>query len=56
MLQQRAEALLLDAAVIAPVFFNQDIFLIDPAVKGWVPSVMWNRRYQTIELRKDPAK
>ena len=51
-LQQKAEALLLEEAPIVPLYFGLSPFLIHPSVKGWVPSVMWNRRYQTIELRK----
>lgn len=47
---QRAEALLLDDAVIAPIFFGTRVFLIHPSVKGWVPSLLGIHRYQKVWL------
>ncbi|MBC7369736.1 MAG: peptide ABC transporter substrate-binding protein [Undibacterium sp.] len=34
----QAEALVLDAAPIAPVYFNSHVYLLSPAVKGWQPT------------------
>jgi oligopeptide transport system substrate-binding protein len=47
---QKAEALLLDEAPIAPVFFGNRVFLIHPSVKGWVPSLLGIHRYQNVWL------
>lgn len=47
---QQAEALLLEEAPLAPVFFGTRTYLIHPQVKGWVPSLLGIRRYQTIRL------
>lgn len=47
---QRAEALLLDEAAIAPVFFGTRTYLIHPSVKNWVPSLLGIHRYQTLRL------
>ena len=47
---QKAEAILLDEAPIAPVFFGTRTFLIHPSVKGWVPSLLGIHRYQRIWL------
>jgi oligopeptide transport system substrate-binding protein len=49
-LLQKAEALLLDEAPIAPIFFGARTFLIHPSVKGWVPSLLGIHRYQNIWL------
>lgn len=48
---QRAEALLLDEAPVAPVFFGARTYLIHPSVQGWVPSLLGIHRYQTIRLQ-----
>jgi oligopeptide transport system substrate-binding protein len=48
---QQAEALLLDAAPVAPVFFGAQTYLIDPAVKGWPPAPLVFRRFQLVELK-----
>ena len=49
-LLQKAEALLLDEAPIAPVYHGSHAYLISPHVKGWVPSLLGIRRYQTVRL------
>jgi oligopeptide transport system substrate-binding protein len=49
-LLQKAEAILLDEAPIAPVFFGTRTFLIHPSVKGWVPSLLGIHRYQKVWL------
>jgi oligopeptide transport system substrate-binding protein len=47
---QRAEALLLDEAPVAPVYFGAQTYLIHPAVKGWEPASLVFRRFQLVEL------
>ena len=49
---QQAEALLLEEAPIAPLYFDTQAYLIHPAVKGWVPAPLWVRRYQYVGLEK----
>jgi oligopeptide transport system substrate-binding protein len=51
-LMQKAEALLLDEAPLAPIFYGSRTFLIQPYVKGWVPALLGVRRYQFIDLEK----
>jgi len=48
---QRAEAVLLDEAPIAPLHYGAQTYLIDPAVHGWDPAPLVFRRYQIVELR-----
>ncbi|TAG32456.1 MAG: hypothetical protein EAZ36_02290 [Verrucomicrobia bacterium] len=47
---QAAEALLLEAALIAPVVFGARVHLLHPDVRGWFPSVLGSRRYQTLQI------
>lgn len=47
---QQAEALLLDAAPIAPLFHGAQTYLLHPAVKGWPPALLGTRRYQAVQL------
>lgn len=51
-LLQKAEALLLDEAPIAPVYYGARTYLIQPGVKGWVPALLGIHRYQFIDLEK----
>ncbi len=51
-LLQQAEALLLDDAPIAPIFYGARTYLIRPEVKGWIPSLLGVHRYQTISLER----
>ena len=51
-LYQRAEALLLKDAPIAPIFYGAQTYLLDPAVKGWPPAALGFRRYQLVHLEK----
>jgi oligopeptide transport system substrate-binding protein len=37
-LLQKAEARMIEAAPIAPVYFNPHVYLIQPSVKGWKPT------------------
>ncbi|MBX3736527.1 MAG: peptide ABC transporter substrate-binding protein [Candidatus Didemnitutus sp.] len=47
---QRAEARLLDAAPIAPVFFGVRSYLISPTVKGWEPALLGFHQYKKVYL------
>lgn len=49
-LLERAEALLLRQAPIAPLFFGSRTYLIQPGVRGWVPSLLGIHRYQYVWL------
>ncbi len=50
-IQQQAETILLDEAPIIPIYHGARIYLIHPAVKGWVPSLLGFHRYQFVELK-----
>ncbi|MDD3179748.1 MAG: peptide ABC transporter substrate-binding protein [Opitutaceae bacterium] len=47
---QQAEALLLEASPVAPLFFGARIGLIHPAVKNWRPALLGFHRYQFVDL------
>jgi oligopeptide transport system substrate-binding protein len=47
---QQAEALLLNEAPVAPLYFGAQTYLIHPAVKGWEPAPLIFRRFQILEL------
>jgi oligopeptide transport system substrate-binding protein len=49
---QRAEALLLDAAPLAPFVHPARPYLIHPAVKNWLPAPLLYHRYQYVWLEK----
>lgn len=49
-LLQQAEALLLEQAPIAPIFFGAQTYLIDPAVRNWEPSLLGLHRFQFVRL------
>ena len=51
-LLQRAEALLLDEAPIAPIYYGTRTYLIRPYVRGWVPSLLGIHRYQGVWLER----
>jgi oligopeptide transport system substrate-binding protein len=51
-LLQKAEAILLGEAPIAPVYYGTRAYLIQPCVKGWVPALLGFHRYQLIDLEK----
>ncbi len=46
----QAEGLLLDAAPVAPVYFNTHVYLLNPAVKNWHPSPMDHIDYRHVRL------
>jgi oligopeptide transport system substrate-binding protein len=47
-----AEARLLDAGAVAPVYFNTQNWLMSPRVHGWQQDALWSRRYN--DLHVDP--
>jgi oligopeptide transport system substrate-binding protein len=47
---QQAEALLLESAPIAPIYFGARVYAIHPAVKGWEPALLGFHRYQLVRL------
>jgi oligopeptide transport system substrate-binding protein len=49
-LLQKAEALMLEEAPLAPIVFRASTYLIHPAVKGWEASPLNVHRYQLIQL------
>lgn len=48
----QAEALMLDAAPIAPIYHNTHVYLLQPSVKGWRPSPMDHIDYRHVSLEK----
>ena len=46
----QAEALMLDAAPISPIYFNTHVYLLQPSVKGWRPSPMDHIDYRHVRL------
>jgi oligopeptide transport system substrate-binding protein len=50
-LQQRAEAIILAELPFAPTLHTNGNYLIDPAVRGWKPSILGLNRYINVELR-----
>ena len=44
------EALVLDAAPIAPIYFNTHVYLLSPAVKGWQPTPMDHSDFRYVWL------
>lgn len=56
-LLQQAETLLLEDAVIAPIFFGTRTYLIHPDIKGWEPSLLGTHLYQNIRLEhQEPSE
>ena len=49
---QKAEAILLEEAPIAPIFYGTRTYLIQPYVRGWVPSLLGIHRYQFVWLER----
>lgn len=47
----QAEALVLDAAPIIPVYFNSHVYLAHPALKGWAPTPMEHTDYRYVSLQ-----
>ena len=51
-LLQRAEAILLDAAPIIPVYYYSHIFLLQPSVHGWQPTLLDHHPYKNVWLEE----
>ena len=49
---QKAEALLLEAAPIIPLYHYTHVFLLQPAVKGWHPTLLDHHPYKHVWLEK----
>ncbi len=49
-LLQKAEARVIEAAPIAPVYFNPHVYLIQPSVKGWKPTATDGLDYKDVWL------
>jgi oligopeptide transport system substrate-binding protein len=49
---QRAEALMLAAAPIIPLYYNSHVFLAQPTVKGWHPTLLDHHPYKHVWLEK----
>jgi oligopeptide transport system substrate-binding protein len=49
-LMQKAEALLLDATPIIPIYHYTHVFLIQPSVKGWYPTLLDHHPYKHVWL------
>jgi oligopeptide transport system substrate-binding protein len=49
-LLRRAEVRLLAAAPVIPLYFNPHVFLIQPSVHGWYPTVLDHHPYQDVWL------
>ena len=49
---QQAEALLLEQAPVAPLYFGARVYAINAAVKNWAPSLLGFHRYQLIRLER----
>jgi oligopeptide transport system substrate-binding protein len=47
---QRAEALMLDAAPVIPLYHNTHVFLIQPSVRGWHPTLLNHHPYKHVWL------
>ena len=48
----QAEALVLDAAPIVPIYFNTHVYLLHPSVKGWQPTPMDHTDYRYVWLEE----
>lgn len=47
-----AEDRLLAAAVVAPLYFNRQSFLVAPRVRGWQADALWTRFYKHVSLHE----
>lgn len=47
---QRAEAIMLNAAPVAPIYFNTHVFLLHPSVKGWNSTLLDHHPYKHVWL------
>ncbi len=47
---QKAESLLLDAAPVIPIYHYTHVFLIQPSVHGWMPTLLDHHPYKNVWL------
>jgi len=48
----RAEALMLAAAPVIPLYYNTHVFLCQPSVKGWLPTLLDHHPYKHVWLEE----
>jgi oligopeptide transport system substrate-binding protein len=53
---QQAEQLLLAAAPIIPLYYNTHVFLLQPSVKGWHPTLLDHHPYKYVYLDENPMQ
>ena len=51
-LLRRAESLLLTAMPVIPLYFNTHVFLLQPSVHGWYPTVLDHHPYKDVWLEE----
>jgi oligopeptide transport system substrate-binding protein len=49
---QKAEERLLEQCPVSPLYYGAHSYLIDPAVKGWVPALLGYHRYAFVRLEE----
>jgi oligopeptide transport system substrate-binding protein len=49
---QQAEALMLAAAPIIPLYYNTHVYLVQPSVKGWNPTLLDHHPYKHVWLEE----
>jgi oligopeptide transport system substrate-binding protein len=49
---QRAEAVMLAAAPVIPLYYNTHVFLAQPSLKGWHPTLLDHHPYKHVWLEK----
>jgi oligopeptide transport system substrate-binding protein len=49
---QRAESLMLAAAPVIPLYYNTHVFLVQPSVRGWNPTLLDHHPYKHVWLEK----
>lgn len=49
---QQAETLLIASAPIVPLYYNAHVFLVQPAVKGWNPTLLDHHPYKHVWLEE----
>jgi oligopeptide transport system substrate-binding protein len=53
-LYQKAESLLLEAAPMIPIYYYTHVFLIQPSVRGWHPTLLDHHPYKHVWLEPQP--
>ena len=50
---QKMEAILVEEAPMLPVYFYTNVYLMDPSVKGWYPTILDNHPYKYVYLEAE---